>query len=236
MDIIKIDNGKTRLISDGGCGFLEIDNTYYAFLASCNRMYYGVKCDVRFTKDRVIVTSRNRDLTKVSGKKIHVSTSMYQDIKQITKDSNNFIPSLLDFIKLCEKYQKHIFIELHNPMGHKEFKQLINEVNKCKNISLVKIITNDLKFIKAIRKENLEINLELRVQEFSDQVFLDAIKYHFDIGLMGNKINKDLVDLCHENRLRISTFNINDPITAFLLIEQGVDYIYTSFLEEYRPN
>ena len=54
MDIIKVDINKSRFISDGGCGYLEPDNSFNAFLSSCNRMYYGVKADIRFTKDRVI--------------------------------------------------------------------------------------------------------------------------------------------------------------------------------------
>ena len=90
MDIIKVDTKKTRLISDGGCGYLEIDNSFNAFLASCNRMYLGVKADIRFTKDRVIVTSRYRDLRKLTNKKIHISLTNYEDLKALPLKNDEF--------------------------------------------------------------------------------------------------------------------------------------------------
>jgi len=238
MDIIKVDCGKTRLVSDGGPNVLEADNTYFAFLASCNRMYYGIKCDVRFTKDRRIVTSRYRNLSAISDDPSRICMLKLDELLNIPlkNNSRNFIPTLNEVIQLSEKYHKILCIELHQPIGCKELEILKNEIYQAKNISYIKIISNDVKILRLIRKDNFQIMLELKAKEFSDQIFLDASKYHFDISLPLLKISSDLVELCHENRIKVSTYNVNDPINALVSAELGVDYIYTSSLEEYRPN
>ena len=238
MDIIKIDSKRTRLISDGGCGYLEPDNSYAAFLASCNRMYYGIKCDIRFTIDRVIVTSRYRDLRKMANEKIHISLSKYEDLKKIRFGENDLssVVSLKTFMSLCNRYHKFACLELHPPLGGLELEQLINEIESLNMINFTKIISNDMKYLKQIRKLNLHIKLEIRAKEYSDQLFFDAIKYHIDISLPVNKLSTDFIGLCHDNRIKCGTYNINDPVGALLLSDMQLDYIYTVGLEEYKPN
>lgn len=238
MDIIKIDCKNTRLISDGGCQYLEPDNSYTAFLASCNRMYYGVKCDIRFTKDRVIVTSRYRDLRKINKKKIHISLSNYGDLKETMSvdDSINTLTTLDSFLHLCQKYNKKACIEIHPPIGHLELQQLMNTIAKYGMIKQTKIISNDIKYLKFLRSLNSEVMLELKNSKFTDDLFFNAIKYHFDLTLPMKVLSKDLVDMCHENRLKVGSWNINDPIGALMLSDLQVDYIYTYLLEEYKPN
>ncbi len=238
MDIIKIDCKNTRIISDGGCNYLEPDNTYASFLASCNRMYFGIKCDIRFTKDRVIVTSRYRDLSKLCQEKIHISLTKYSKLQQLKFDDFDLsgLTTLKTFLVLCQKYHKFACIEIHPPIGKLELEQIINEIAQVNMLYQAKIIATDLKYLKYIRKLNLNIKLELRTNKFCDTLFLSAIKYHLDLTLPMMKISKDLVDMCHDNRITIGTFNINDPISALILSDLKVDYIYTYLLEEYKPN
>ena len=89
---------------------------------------------------------------------------------------------------------------------------------------------------KYIRNKELNIDLELQIKSFTDSYFFDAIKYHLDLTFPQNKLSKDLIDLCHENRLKVGTYKINEPVIALLLSDLGVDYIYTTLLEEYKPN
>lgn len=238
MDIIKIDSKNTRLISDGGCQYLEPDNTYASFLASCNRMYLGIKCDIRFTKDRVIVTSRYRDLRKINNQNTHISLTNYEELKNMCLNENGFasLTTLKLFLKLCKKYNKLACIEIHPPIGHLELNQLIEEIKSLDMILLTKIISNDFKYLIYIRKIDLNIKLELKTNKFNDNIFLDAIKYHIDLTLPMKKVSKDLVDMCHDNRIKIGSYNINDPINALLLSDLKIDYIYTYLLEEYKPN
>lgn len=238
MDIIKVDCKKTRFISDGGCGYLEPDNTYAAFLASCNRMYLGVKADIRFTKDRVIVTSRYRDLRKLMNEKIHISLSNFEQLKSLSFGEHGLsnLTTLKIFLGLCNRYHKLACIEIHPPIGKVELLQLYNEIKEVNMIKQVKIISTDIKYLKFLRSLDLDIMLELRSKHFTDPIFFDAIKYHFDLTIPQYKLSKDLVDMCHDNRLKIGTFNINDPVGALILCELGIDYIYTTYLEEYKPN
>lgn len=238
MDIIKVETNKTRLISDGGCGYLEIDNSFNAFLASCNRMYLGVKADIRFTKDRVIVTSRYRDLKKLTNKKIHISLTNYDELKLIPLNNDEFshITTLNIFLSLCKKYRKLPCIEIHPPISNSEINKLIEEIKSLDLLKKCKIISNDIKYLKYIRSIDLNIFLELRTKTFNDKTFFDCIKYHIDLVLPKSKISKDLVELCHENRIKIGTYNIDDPVTAIMYSDMGLDFIYTVLLEEYRPN
>ena len=238
MDIIKIDTKKTRLISDGGCGYLEVDNSYNAFLASCNRMYFGVKADIRYTKDRVIVTSRDRDLKKYSNQKIHISLTNYNELKKVKLNNDEFthITTLSVFLDLCIKYRKIPCIELHPPISNSELDKLLEIITKYGLNKKCKIISKDMKYLKYLRSKDLDLFLELRIKTFTDKAYFDAIKYHIDLVLPKNKLSKDLIDLCHENRINIGTTNIDDPVTALILSDMGIDFIYTVLLEEYKPN
>lgn len=233
MDTIKVSLPHTKVISDGGCNFIEIDNSYNAFLASCNRNYYGIKCDLRFTKDRVMIASRNRDLRKMTSHKIHVSQSLYDDLKIIPLKNSpyNHLVTLSEFLLLTKKYTKIACIELKPPIGNIEITQLINEITTHKRNKYCKIIASDLKYLRYIRTLDLEVNLEIRTNVFTDELFYDAIKYHLDICLNSNIISKDLVGLCHENRLKICAV-ANDPISSIMLSDMEVDYIYTNILEK----
>lgn len=238
MDIIKVDINKARFISDGGCGYLEPDNSFNAFLASCNRMYYGVKADIRFTKDRVIVTSRHRDLKKLTDQKIHISLTNYDDLKSIPlkQDIHSYIATLSEFLIVCRKYNKIACIELHPPISLQEIDQLLKEINDHNMMKKCKIIASDHKYLKYIRSIDLDVILELRTKVFTDEIFYQAIQYHYDLTFPVNKLSPELIELCHENRLKVGTINMNDPVLSIMTSDIGVDYMYTVVLEEYRPN
>lgn len=238
MDIIKVDINKSRFISDGGCGYLEPDNSFNAFLSSCNRMYYGVKADIRFTKDRRIVTSRYRDLSKLTNQKIHISLTNYEDLKKIPlkNDIHSYIADISEFLLVCKKYNKIACLELHPPISLNEIDSLLEEIKKYDMITKCKIISKDQKYLKYIRSQSLDIMLELKTKVFNDNIFYQAIQYHYDLTLPQNKLSKDLIDLCHENRLKIGTTDMNDPVFSIIVSDMGIDYMYTVVLEEYRPN
>ena len=103
-------------------------------------------------------------------------------------------------------------------------------------IKYCKIIATELKYLKYIRSIDLNIMLEFKTKTFTDEIFYQAIQYHYDLTLPINKISSDLIELCHENRLKIGTTNMNDPVLAIMTSDMNIDYMYTVVLEEYRPN
>lgn len=233
MDTIKIKKDHTRIICDGGCSLNEPDNTYSAFLSAANRSYHAIKCDIRFTKDRHCITSRYRDLTKLTGKKIHVSQTDYQDILNLPlKDPTyTYIPELITFLNICIKYKKKAYIEIKPPIGYLEIKQIMEIITSTRSEKHCKIISDDFKFLKMFREHSLEIGLEIRSDKYSDELLFDANKYHADIYLPIKELSKDLIDMIHEYRLKIGSGKVNNPIQARLLIEMGIDFLYTNSLE-----
>lgn len=237
MDIIKVDCKKTRLISDGGCTPFEIDNSYSSFLSACNRMYQGVKCDVRFTKDHICVTSRYRDLSKLINKKIHISLTNFDDLKKFCLFSeNNNICTLSVFLKLCKKYHKNAYIKLHPPIGINEITQIYTIIEEEQMINNTTIISKDLKYLKLFREKSLYLNLEHQIPKFTDQFFYDAIKYHINLTFPFKEISQELIEICHEHRLKVGCDTINNPIDLLEICEFELDYAYTSSLEEYFQN
>lgn len=148
MDTIKIDKKKTMLISDGGSTLNEIDNTYPAFLASCNRTYDGILCHIRFTKDRHIVTSRKRS---ISQNKIHISRSNYDELLNIEfKEPHTHITTLLEVLAVCKRYKKALYIKLCPPIGPLELNQLYQEIVNFKTNQMVTICSNDERLLKFL--------------------------------------------------------------------------------------
>ena len=51
MNTIKIHSNAVKMIAHRGLSGIERENTCPAFVAACNRSYYGVETDVHITKD-----------------------------------------------------------------------------------------------------------------------------------------------------------------------------------------
>jgi len=59
-----------------------------------------------------------------------------------------------------------------------------------------------------------------------------AIKNKVDVDVYYKNIDKDFINECHKNNIKVNVWTVDDPLEASYLIDLGVDYITSNILEE----
>lgn len=119
MNTIKINSKNVKMIAHRGLSGLERENTCPAFVAAGNRSYYGIETDVHKTSDGqyIIIHDENTDRVSLGKININVEKNPYSAVSDIilpdldgsTSRSDIKIPLLIDYIKICKKYEKSAF-------------------------------------------------------------------------------------------------------------------------------
>lgn len=230
MEPVRIIKKKTLVISDGGNQLSEIDHTYPAFLASCNRSFDGILCYIRFTKDRYIVCYRYRSLSKLLHKKIHISTNNYRDLEKLDLGKPySKITLLSDVVSLALQYQKQLYIKLCPPVGILELNQLKCELESV--FDKITLISNDERHLIFFRKINQTMHLVLELPTYNEHYENLCIKNKFDLLLDLEKIDSNIIKMAHDKNLKIGINKIDNPIDASIMIENGIDFFFTESLE-----
>ena len=231
MGSIKINRNKTLLVSDGGNIVNEIDHTYSAFLAACNKDYDGILAHIRFTKDREIVCSRNRSLYKIIKRKIHISQHKYNDLLNYEYPNKySFLTKLEELIELSVRYHQHLYLKLCQPIGCLEIDQLKKLLRKVNYVN-ISIIVNDYNILNSFKEIDRKLSL-LYISDFINDEIINICKAN-KFGIITSLNNNTIVylKLAKENNIKFGVYNINNPIDASILIDNNVDILFTNHLE-----
>lgn len=229
MEPVQIDKKKTLIISDGGNQLSEIDHTYPAFLASCNRSFDGILAHIRFTKDRYIVCYRHRSLSKLLHKKIHISTHNYDYLSSLDLGRPfSKITTLCDLISLCLSYKKKIYLKLCPPVGKLELAQIKDTINDVTD--KVVLISNDERHLKYFRKTFSNLSLILELPIYNEYYEKMCLSNHFDCLLDFENITPLIIEKAHHLGIKIGIKRIDNPIDASMMIENNLDFFFTEEL------
>lgn len=230
MEPVQIVKKRTLVISDGGNQLSEIDHTYPAFLASCNRSFDGILAHIRFTKDRYIVVYRHRSLSKLIHKKIHISTHNYEFLSNLDLGRPySKITKLNEIITLSLNYRKKLYLKLCPPVGKIELAQIKDEISEVKD--KVILISNDPKHLIYFRKFFSNISLILEIPFYNLDYEKICIDNHFDVLLNFENVTTKIIERAHQNNIKIGINRIDNPIDASIMIEDNLDFFFTENLE-----
>lgn len=230
MDPVKVIKKNTLVISDGGNQLNEIDHTYPAFLASCNRSYDGILSHIRFTKDRYIVCYRHRSLNRLLHQKIHISTNNYRDLLKLDFGrSYSGITLLNEIISLSLQYHKKLYLMLCPPVGILELNQLKEELSLVSD--KVSIISNDLKHLSFFRNYFSNMELIYKTDYYDEDLTNQFVKNQYYYLLPFEKVTSAIIEQIHQNGLKVGINKIDNPIDASMMIENQIDFFFTENLE-----
>lgn len=239
METLKIERQNVRMIAHRGLSGLETENTVEAFIAAANRTYYGIECDIHITKDQEFVVIHDDNTKRIGNKKLIIKDSTYLELLNVDLYDYLFekthplrkIPRLQDYLNICKKYEKVAIIELKPRFTYEQIKRLLTILNEYNYLSSSIIISFDLENLINIRKINKDITIQYLVNEFNDEVLNNCLKYHFDIDINHQNLSKEIVQILHQNNIKVNTYTVNNPIVALMLVTWDVDFITTNILE-----
>lgn len=239
MDTIKIKHKHTKMIAHRGLSGIERENTACAFIAAGNRTYYGCECDVRLSKDNVLVIAHDDNLRRNAGLDVLIKDCTYEELDNVrmydvvNKEPSDYYSVLTfeDYIKICKRYDKNCIIEYKQDYNKEEIERFIDIINKneymnkCVFISFYKnplVITREL-------LNNIEI--QFLNDKVDEETFEFCKKYNFGLDVHHKAINKEVVKRFHKENLKVNVWTVDDKELAKKYIKMGVDYITTNILE-----
>lgn len=236
---------KTLTIAHRGYSQFERENTLVSFTAAgAQKAFYGIETDVHVTKDGHYVVIHDETTSRVSNDifNINVEESTYEEVKQVylpdldgsTTRFDLRIPELIDYLKICKKYNKVAVLELKQVFSEKQIKQIlkiIKEVGMTKKMVIISFIIEDL---IAVRKFNKTMKLQWLLCKYEDRHIETCKKYHFDLDVNWPTIDEAGIKLCHENGIKVNVWTINDEEVAKKYSSWGVDFITSNFISKIK--
>jgi len=243
MKTIKINNKHVKLIAHRGLSGLYQENTTLSFINAGKGNYYGIETDVHVTKDNKFIISHDDNIKRVSGIDLVIEESTYEELRKIkVKDkdgsytNNLFLPNLEEYILICKEYNKHPILELKGVMSYNNILDIITIIQSYNYINETTFISFHKENIEILRNMSYEFNIQFLSGIDNDEMKKDtinfAIKNKVDVDVYYKNIDKDFINECHKNNIKVNVWTVDDPLEASYLIDLGVDYITSNILEE----
>ncbi|MBQ7968556.1 MAG: hypothetical protein IJ292_01905 [Clostridia bacterium] len=239
MNTVKIEKGHVKMIAHRGLSGIEAENTNAAFIAAANRSYYGIETDIHRTLDNRFVVCHDDSLNRVAGVKISVEStplSVLQDVVLFDKDGSKGredlrVSTLENYISICKKYGKQCVLELKSDFTNQEISDIvgiIKDYGYLENVIFISFKYSNLVKVRSIRPTQ---PVQFLIKDFTDEIIDRLIAEGIDADVKYTSLNKGVIDLLHENGLKVNCWTVDSKEAAETLIGMGVDYITTNILE-----
>ena len=239
MDTIKINKNTTKLVAHRGLSGIETENTNAAFVAAGNRSYYGIETDIHRTADGRFVVCHDDDLKRVAGENISVEASTLAELQNIvlfdkdgTKGRADLRVSVLEnYISICKKYGKHCVLELKSDFTDKEISEIIDIVKSfdyLENVTFISFIYSNMTKIRNVCPTQ---SVQFLFSRFDDEIIPRLISARIDVDVYYKALTKEIIDLLHDNGLKVNCWTVDNKEHAEKLVEWGVYYITSNILE-----
>ena len=225
------------IYSHRGESKFQPENTMPAFYLAYLLKDDGIECDIRKTKDDVIVIIHDMTINRTSDKVGFIKNMTYDELRKINFKNNTKIVSLEDFLYYFSNKNIKLFIEIKEEGYEKEIVNLISKFN-TKNITLISFNINSLKKVKKFNKNiktgYLIFKYSDNIKKISKNCFIDTIilnsldasketidyvKEDFKVSIWGIKLKSDI--------LKFYECNVNS-----IIYNSG--YLAKKYLEEHN--
>ncbi len=239
MNTIKFEKGNTLVVAHRGLSGIEKENTNAAFVAAGNRSYYGIETDIHRTADGHFVVNHDDDLARVAGEKIPVEAVSLSTLQGVvlfdrdgTKDRADLRPCTLEnYIKICQKYEKHCVLELKSQFTDEETERFIRIIEEIGYLDHVTFISFSYENLRKVRKLRPTQSVQFLFTEVTEKIVKAVIADGFDVDVMYNALTQENVKLFHDAGLKVNCWTVDKKEHAERLVAMGVDYITSNILE-----
>ena len=221
------------------------ENTILAFDKALALDVYGIELDVHKSKDGHLVVIHDEDIQRTFKGKGLVMDYTLSELKKFNcrkfefiENLNCKIPTLREVFELIKNTDIILNIEAKTDLIHYDLEQyvidLIKEYNfeekvlissfnhKC--INIFKELDNNLKY-GALYDHEKDYSPEANVVEHAKKLGVYSINISRDL------VTKEMVDLAHENGLKVFVYTVNTPIIMRKMINYNVDGVFSDYPE-----
>ena len=241
MNTIKI-NGNVKMVAHRGLSGIERENTNPAFVAAGNRSYWGIETDVHKTSDGQFIIIHDETTERVTDGRVNINIEenpydMVKDLVLPDKDGSLNrqdirIPLLIDYIRICKKYEKIAVLELKNPFADEDIAKIVDIIKAENYLENVTFISFDFNNCAVLRKMLPEQSIQwLTYKEIDETAINNILEHKLDIDAHYKLLSKELIEKLHSRNIVVNCWTVDDKEMAEKLIEWGVDMITSNILE-----
>ncbi len=242
MNTVKINSGNTQMIAHRGVSGLEKENTLCAFVAAGNRSYFGVETDVHRTADGKFVIIHDDNTKRVAGdgqycevEKVGMDVLRHVKLHDIDDTAGRVdlrLPTLLEYINCCKKYEKICVLELKNRIPTEDIGKIIDDIRSVQYLDHVIFISFNKENMVDMRQMLPNQPLQfLTSAELDDDILNFLLENHLDLDVYYKRLTEDWVKKLHANGIKINVWTVDKAEDGERLASWGVDYITSNILE-----
>ncbi|MFP4456678.1 MAG: glycerophosphodiester phosphodiesterase [Clostridia bacterium] len=230
----------TKIIAHRGASLYAPENTLASFQLAIDVGSDGIEMDVHLSKNGVPVVIHDYDVKRTTTETGYVNELTDKELIQLDAGSwfgkkfgDQSIPLLSEVLELCVETNDDFLINIELKSGSTVYPQIEEKVLRIvDNLNLndkVLISSFDHYAIEKIKNLNEEIKTgalfsSAIVSPWRYLSTLDFDAYH----TVWHRIDKEVIDGCHQNGLSINAYTLDDPNFANILITYGIDGIITN--------
>ena len=237
-ETLKMLSNKPKMIAHRGLSGLERENTCAAFVAAGNRSYYGIETDIHRTKDGQYIVYHDDNLVRLLGDERVVEEMNFDELRALRlKDHDEIVredlvlPSLVEYIRICKKYDKESVLEIKNHFEPEDIDNVIEIIRAEGWLERTIFISFDLPNCVCLREKLPEQRVQYLVEECDEEVLRILREEKLDLDMYYGNCTKEICDACHEMGAVVNVWTVNDLEAAYMAVLAGVDFITTNFIE-----
>lgn len=218
---------KTKFIAHRGLPSKVLENTLEGFQRAAKLPFFGIETDVHLTLDQLPILHHDDNLLRLANIDLNINESSYEVISSLRLKDKYNIPLLDAYISICKTHHKVAIIELKPEFTIDQIKFIIENIKTQDYLDHVIFISfhrDNLLKLRPILQDSI---VQLLTDKFDDEIFEFLIKNRFDLSIHHSQVTKDLIELLHNHKIKISTWTVNDKVLMERLAKLGIDYITT---------
>lgn len=239
MDSIKINSLNTKMVAHRGLSGIEKENTNAAFIAAGNRSYFGIETDVHKTVDGRFVAFHDDTTGRVAIDNMVIEESTFDTLRRlILTDTDGkkgredlHIPTLLEYINTCKRYDKIAVLELKNEFEKDEIKSICEEIISVGYLDHVIFISFAFNNLVKLRELFPAQPVQFLADNYEDDFPALLQEHGFDLDIRYTELNEDRIKALHAHGVKVNCWTCDDKDFAEKLCEYGIDFITSNILE-----
>lgn len=229
-----------HLIAHRGLSSYAPENTLPAFKLACDAGVWGIECDVFQSSDDEFIITHDKNLQRMCGVDLDVTTVTVEAIKKHRINSGNNIhlypheitPTLDEYLSLLSNYSGvHPVVEIKDEfISYETGIKLLQIFDKYYSRDDVWVISKSLNNLKLLRALDDTINLQLIMINVQDVLISNLVENNIGVDVLYKSLTKDMVDALHQHSIDVNTWTVDIRDVAYRLIyDYGVDYITSNY-------
>ena len=239
MDSIKINSLNTKMVAHRGLSGIEKENTNAAFIAAGNRSYYGIETDVHKTVDGRFVAFHDDTTGRVAIDDMVIEKSTFDTLRRLLLTDTDgkkgredlHIPTLLEYINTCKRYDKIAVLELKNEFEKDEIKAICEEIESVGYLDRVIFISFAFNNLVKLREWYPEQPAQFLADRYEEDYPALLSAHRFDLDIRYTELNEERIKALHDKGVKVNCWTCDDKAFAEQLCAYGIDFITSNILE-----